>query len=139
MQSRQRELGFLTRKLTSIEDFPLDDGRSLKIVNSHILLTVGWKEQIENVINEIKDHDGPIIWAGDFNTVHQGRVGYLFWRLTRPDIGLEPVPIRYRRRSLFHTNYLDYVFVKGLKILNGVQINYWISDHAPIAADLIIE
>ena len=113
-------------------------GRSLAVANVHSVnftldLTV-YQRQIENVIDVLAPHKGPIVLAGDFNTWSPVRVQVLEDAAAR--IGLvEAKPLR-GERSKFMGMLADYIFVRGLTVEDVWVEPVTSSDHQPIRAKL---
>jgi len=102
-------------------------------VNFTLDLTV-YQRQIENVIDVLEPHKGPVILAGDFNTWSPVRVKVLEDAAAR--IGLvEAKPLR-GERSRFLGMTADYVFVRGLAVEDVWVETVTSSDHLPIRAKL---
>lgn len=102
-------------------------------VNFTLDLTV-YQRQIENVIDVLAPHQGPIILAGDFNTWSPVRVKVLEDAAAR--IGLtEAKPMR-GERSRFMGMTADYIFVRGLAVEDVWVETVTSSDHQPIRAKL---
>ena len=104
----------------------------IHIINTHgINFDVGAKfeRQINKLADFISKLQGPIIWAGDFNTWSAGRQKYLDSKANA--LGLAHlIPDKDNRNSK-----LDHVFTRGLEVIN-IQIleNIHSSDHLPIRA-----
>lgn len=102
-------------------------------VNFTLDLTV-YQRQIENVIDVLAPHKGPVILAGDFNTWSPVRVKVLEDAAAR--IGLvEAKPMR-GERSRFLGMTADYVFVRGFAVEDVWVETVTSSDHLPIRAKL---
>ena len=116
------------------------DGRPepLAVANVHAVnftfdLTV-YQRQIENVIDVLESHKGPIILAGDFNTWSPLRVKVLEDAAAR--IGLAEAKPRRGERSKFMGMLVDYIFVRGLDVEDVWVETVTTSDHLPIRAKL---
>lgn len=102
------------------------------IINTHgINFDLGSKfgNQITKLADFISKLDGPVIWAGDFNTWSSGRQKLLD-KKTR-ELGLSQL-----KPSIDNRNQkLDHVYIKGLEVID-IQIleNIRSSDHLPIKA-----
>lgn len=102
-------------------------------VNFTLDLTV-YQRQIENVIDVLAPHRGPIILAGDFNTWTPLRVKVLEDAAAR--IGLVEAKPRRGERSRFMGMLADYIFVRGLDVDDVWVETVSSSDHLPIRAKL---
>lgn len=102
------------------------------IINTHGLNFNGGT-QFDNQINKlaqfIQTLDGPVIWAGDFNTWSVGRQKHLDKKAK--ELGLSHLLPATDNRS----QKLDHVYIKGLEVID-IQIleNIRSSDHLPMKA-----
>lgn len=127
---------FKTPKVALAKVFPIAGGKRLLVVNIHatlVRLKAGAVEEIGHLIDQLPPHDGPILFAGDFNTFTVGYLAAVARELGR--IGLEYVPIPHDPRP--RTQALDQVFCRGLDVLSvSVDTTIKNSDHFPIVLDL---
>lgn len=124
-----------TPKLTSIEIIKLNT-QNLVLVNTHGINFRTFKHfklQMDQVTKKLSKLQGPMIWAGDFNTWSQRRTSYL--RNITKNLGLTEVKFKNRSEYLLE---LDKVFTKGLKIESAKQIQLGISDHEPLYLEFYI-
>jgi len=120
-----------TPKVTSIEKYALQ-GRSEKllVVNTHGINFTGlsaFKRQMSAVAKELKSHQGPMVWAGDFNTWSKRRKLYL--DSVMKSLNLRQVQFRGRSERFL---VLDHAFVRGVDVSEAVQLQLSISDHEPL-------
>jgi endonuclease/exonuclease/phosphatase (EEP) superfamily protein YafD len=128
-----------TPKATLISYFRIEGSkRRLCVVNTHSTLirtpskAVG---ELEQIIDVIAHHEGPIIYAGDFNTFAAAYISEVDRALS--SIGLERVRFEVDPRAA--TAALDQIYVRGLTVVNAsVDTGYVHSDHFPILATLRI-
>ena len=102
------------------------------IINTHGLnFDIGSKfdNQINKLAQFIQTLEGPVIWAGDFNTWSAGRLKHLDKKAK--ELGLSHLLPTTDNRS----QKLDHVYIKGLEVID-VQIleNIRSSDHLPMKA-----
>lgn len=91
--------------------------------------------EIRRVIERLEEHDGPVIFAGDFNTFSKAYLREIIKALKILDI--EHVEILLDPRT--RIGKLDQVFVRGIQINKiFVDVNFKQSDHFPILCDGII-
>lgn len=126
---------FKTPKVAVVNVFPILGGGRLCVVNIHatlVRLKGGAVEEIMHILEQLPSHDGPMIFAGDFNTFTPGYLAAIARVLGQ--IGLEYVPIPNDPRP--RTQCLDQVFSRGLD-LSSVRVDTTIknSDHFPILFD----
>lgn len=138
-----------TPKVSLITTYKLSGCPSgLMVVNVHgINFKAGlseFKRQMHGIMDHVKNHGGPVILAGDFNT----------WRLKRLDLldrfaldmGLEKVEFDHEKQSkalmgLGHT--LDHIYISkdALTVVDGRALvidHLTVSDHSPLYVELKI-
>lgn len=107
----------------------------IHLINTHALnFNTGsdFEAQIDNLIQFIAGLQGPVIWAGDFNTWSPGRKNYLYEK-TRA-IGLTHViPAEDHRRLI-----LDHIYVRGFGVRDIEVLKNESSDHYPMRAVLTL-
>jgi endonuclease/exonuclease/phosphatase (EEP) superfamily protein YafD len=127
-----------TPKAALVTQYAIGGGQTLTVVNLHATLIRTIKraqEELEHLIERLPIGDGPLIFAGDFNTFTPRYFRAVATTLKK--LGLEYVPIpNDPRRAVDH---LDQLFVRGL-IVQSVEVDTRIhsSDHFPIRATLKI-
>lgn len=127
-------------KSALITIYPLYDGRLLMVVNVHAVnFSLGvtiYQEQIQSISEHVMRHQGPVIFAGDFNTWSRQRL-YMLYTFTRR-MGLRPVMFQEDlRKSVF--NYpLDFIFYRELEVEQSRVIKTDASDHNPMLVDFIL-
>lgn len=121
-------------KSTLITVYPLFDGRLLMVVNIHsINFSIGvdiYQQQLRAVSEQIAMHNGPIIFAGDFNTWSRQRL-LMLYSFTR-QMRLQEVRFEHDLRKKAFGLPLDFVFYRGLKIAESAVISTHASDHNPL-------
>ena len=133
-----------TPKSMTFAKYPLSDShKELLVISVHginITNFNSFKRHMNQAEVEIVKHDGPVIFAGDFNTRTKGRTRHLF-ELTKK-LKLETVNFKNadHRMVWFGTkNYLDHGFVRGLKVKDAEVLKDSIgSDHLPMVMDLAV-
>ena len=131
-----------TPKATSITEYALSaTEQTLVVVNIHAVNfsmgTGAYRQQFEQVREVLRDHDGPIILSGDFNT----------WRRKREQVvedvaaslGLSSVhfgDVEADRRVRAFGRVLDHIYVRGLSALDSNTEAVETSDHNPMSATL---
>lgn len=102
------------------------------IINTHALnfnFGSDFNSQINHLAKFIKQLNGPVIWAGDFNTWSQGRQHHL--DETAQSLGLTHLKPKNDNRNL----KLDHIYVRGLELVDiEVLTQYQSSDHYPVRA-----
>lgn len=109
---------------------------TLLVANVHGINFVGlesYKIQMRQLADKLRDHQGPMIVAGDFNTWDPARLDYLK-KLFAP-LGLSRV-----NTPIAGMLDLDHVFVRGMKAAFVFDLTHIdSSDHAPLMVDLLFE
>lgn len=113
----------------------LSNGQQLAVVNVHAinfsLGTTEYRQQLSLLREELMQHDGPIIMAGDFNTWSEGRLAELNEQVAK--LALHEVAFDPDNRKLFVNGLpLDHVFYKGLTLINAKAPVTDASDHNPL-------
>ena len=120
-----------TPKVSSIEQYSVaGQAESLLVVNTHGINfrpLVDFKMQIDEIFAAIKNHKGPMLWAGDFNTWSPGRKKYLMQIAKK--LSLTEVVFENRKEFLL---ILDHAFIRGMNIRSAQQLDVEISDHRPL-------
>lgn len=131
LRSPGREPILKSPKMTLVNIFDLDKtGQRLLVANIHGINFVRnnhFFQQISQVAREIENHDGPVIFAGDFNTWNGSRLQFLME--TCKKLGLQEIVFKNdtRKRKLDHIFYRHITPIKA-EILNNVES----SDHLPL-------
>lgn len=128
-----------TAKATSLCHYPLIDREDdLLVVNIHAinfsLGTRGYRRQLQHVATEIRQHRGPVIFAGDLNAWSRERQAILdeFCAF----LGLTEVPYDEDARTRVMKRPLDYIFVRDAEILAARAAQHPCSDHNPLEVTL---
>ncbi len=134
---RQVEPWLHLPKSSLLAYYPLSNGELLAVANIHAInFTVGlkdYREQIIQLVSKLKNHSGPIIFAGDFNSWSEDRIQVLEKEVKQR---LKLQEVQYNHDSLrkrFWSEFpLDHVFYRGLKEISADVISTDASDHNPI-------
>lgn len=125
-----------TPKSITMVKYPLD-GRhdELLVISVHAINfreTAPFKRHIDLAAKAIKEHMGPVIFAGDFNTWNGPRTEYLYSLMRR--IGMKTVDMKNADARLKFGGFpLDHGFTRGLEVKNAeVLPESRGSDHKPI-------
>lgn len=107
----------------------------LLVINVHAInfrLLNKFKIQINEILERIRQHRGPVLVAGDFNTWPSGRFRYLATSLG--ELGIEYLHSGALRRYLLS---MDHIFARGLELKQVHNTSTAkSSDHLPIAVQL---
>lgn len=88
---------------------------------------------------EIDRHDGPVIFGGDFNTRTKKRLEHLFRETLKRGFQSVDFVNGHKRSKGITPHYLDWTFIKGLKVKNPKVIPVKSSDHMPMLLEVGIE
>ncbi|NOH98477.1 endonuclease/exonuclease/phosphatase family protein [Vibrio sp. 99-70-13A1] len=115
--------------------YQLSDGQELAVVNIHsVNFTFGTEdyfEQLDVLTSQLLVHQGPIIFAGDFNSWSEARFTVL--RAALKKVGLQEVTFEPDNRTQFITGLpLDHVFYSGLEVQKTKAPVSDASDHNPL-------
>lgn len=115
--------------------YSLSNGQELVTVNLHAInFTVGTEnflQQIEQLSNAVKKHQGPLIIAGDFNTWSHSRLEELNHRMAL----LEMKQVRFipdHRKRFINGLAFDHVYYRGLTLVDAAAPEATTSDHNPM-------
>ncbi|OOF44746.1 hypothetical protein BKK51_08440 [Rodentibacter trehalosifermentans] len=128
-------------KVANVMLFPFQDGDELLLINAH-LINFEWesqtyREQLAQIFSFIQAHKSAVILAGDFNAWNEERKKILDEFVTQA--GLNEVSFVPDERRYFFNYPLDFVFVRGMKILSAKTKTVMSSDHSPIWVELAFE
>jgi endonuclease/exonuclease/phosphatase (EEP) superfamily protein YafD len=139
-QSTALEPVVKTPKSMTMAKYPLDGSpKELLVISIHAINFTGlksFKDQLAQATEEISHHNGPVFFAGDFNTHHPLRTTHLMEQMKK--FGLTPVEFKNgHQRMKFAGNYLDHGFVRGLKVKHAEVFGESVgSDHKPMVLEL---
>ena len=129
-----------TPKMALFSKYYLEDiDKVLMVGNIHAInfvTTKKFRHMIRNAVKELAAHNGPIIFAGDFNTWSKRKTHFLKSEMKR--LGFTEVVFEQDYRKRFLGNILDYVFVKGLKVNHSIAPVSNGSDHNPMLVNLSV-
>lgn len=128
-------------KVASVMSFPLEKGDSLLLINVH-LINFEWgisayQTQLEQLFSFIENHQGHIIMSGDFNAWNERRLN-LVNNLMQKN-GLDSVVLSQDERVRFLGYPLDYIFTRGVKVVNATSEVVTSSDHNPLLMEFELE
>lgn len=131
---REKEPLLRLAKSALITVYPLPNGKQLMVANVHAInFSFGvdvYTRQLNKLGIHIGKHVGPVILAGDFNAWSRQRVNALK-RFVR-SVGLKEVTLDEDIRTKAFGRPLDYVFYRGLKLVDSKVLSTDASDHNPI-------
>ncbi|QYK05283.1 endonuclease/exonuclease/phosphatase family protein [Shewanella zhangzhouensis] len=114
--------------------YALSNGETLLAVNLHGINfdpnLQEWEDQLAPLLRLVKQHQGPVILAGDFNSWGERRSKKLE-KLIEP-LGLKVVRFEPDERIRVFGTPLDWVFYRGLHLKKAQSPTTNVSDHAPL-------
>ncbi|MGE3608424.1 MAG: endonuclease/exonuclease/phosphatase family protein [Bacteriovoracaceae bacterium] len=134
-----------TPKTMTIAKYPIEGLNSeLLVISIHginITRFETFKRHLDQAKVEILKHDGPILFAGDFNSRTKQRIHYMIGLTT--ELKLKPIEFKNGNQRMawkFTNNYLDWGFTRGLKVKQAEVITSSIgSDHKPLRFELQVD
>ena len=128
-------------KVASVMSFPLEKGDSLLLINVH-LINFEWgisayQTQLEQLFSFIENHQGHIIMSGDFNAWNERRLNLVNNLMQK--YGLDSVVLSQDERVRFLGYPLDYIFTRGVKVVNATSEVVTSSDHNPLLMEFELE
>lgn len=134
-----REPWLRTPKATSVSEYAVAGmPQSLVVVNIHAVNfafgLADYRAQLARVQQVLRDHRGPIILAGDFNTWRGRRMGLL--TELADSLGLQAVSFVEDERLRIFGQALDHIYVRDLALHRSDTAGVRTSDHNPMTAVL---
>ena len=128
-------------KVASVMSFPLEKGDSLLLINVH-LINFEWgisayQAQLEQLFSFVENYQGPIIMAGDFNAWNEERLNLVNNLIQK--YGLDSVALSQDERVRFLGYPLDYIFIRGVKVVSATSEVVTSSDHNPLLMEFELE
>ena len=128
-------------KVASVMNLPLEKGNSLLLINVH-LINFEWgisayQAQLEQLFSLIENHQGPIIMAGGFNAWNEDRLNLVNNLMQK--YGLDSVVLSQDERVRFLGYPLDYIFMRGVKVVSATSEVVTSSDHNPLLVEFELE
>jgi len=134
---REREPLLRLAKSALITAYPLPNKQMLMVINIHAVnFSIGidvYSKQLAAVGEQLIHHRGPVIMAGDFNAWSRQRMNALY-RFVR-EVGLRPVRFTDDRRRKAFGMPLDFVFYRGMNVIDESVLVTTASDHNPLLVE----
>ncbi len=106
----------------------------LLVVNIHLVNftidTAAVRQQIETLEDLVRNHDGPVIVAGDFNTWSDKRESLV--RSKMSELGMVEVAFEPDNRVRFFDHTVDGIYFRGLEVVRSRSHQVDSSDHNPL-------
>jgi endonuclease/exonuclease/phosphatase (EEP) superfamily protein YafD len=139
VQTQAREPLVRTPKATLITQYKITGmpDKTLLVVNIHAINFVDDKyffRQLQRLQSIIKQHQGPVLFAGDFNTWNEARFAKLQQLVTKR-LGMQEIPIPPETRQTSLGLVVDHAFVRGLTYSSVIDLSQTIhsSNHEPLS------
>ena len=137
-----QEPWLLTPKATGISTYRISDSpETLLVINLHAVnFTFGTSaldQQLSDASSVISQHQGPVIFSGDFNTWSTARLRLLTSLIEQ--LGLSALDYTDDQRKLVFGLPLDHIFVRGLRVVSSGTRPVTSSDHNPIFATFAVD
>ena len=133
--SEGKEVFLYTYKAKLLTSYKFEDESTLTVLNLHMINFRGnhrFNRELDLLFEFIKDYDGALIVAGDFNTWNKGRLDKLYKKASQLNLR----DVKFQDNSpikKFIGNSLDFVFYKGLEVEKVFVENVpHLSDHNPL-------
>ena len=133
--SEGRESMFGPHKSLLLSDYSFNDGSALLILNVHAINfreNQRYSKELERFLNLLKEHKGPMILAGDFNSWNKKRMEKL--QKIAEKLSLTAVSFEKTGKvKSFMGKTLDFVFYRELELVEAVVMDeHKLSDHNPL-------
>ncbi len=127
---------FGTRKATLVTEYGLTNtDQTLLVVNIHGINFTFGVHDLENQFQKaraiIAEHNGPVLFSGDFNTWRGNRARMLDALVQ--SVGLTPLEFSADYRKRFLGWPLDHIYKRGLDTIHATTQDLSSSDHNPMA------
>lgn len=156
MPSKHREFFITAPKLSLVTEYPLVNGQRLLAINVHLLAferwgTTGIGSQLNDLEIAMKEHTGPIILVGDFNTWSHKRLNLvqeIADELNLTEVRDFPPGRRMADKQASFLNWLfgideglplDRVYYRGFTHHSAKVLPYESSDHSAIQVTLELQ
>lgn len=134
---REKEPLLRLSKSALVTVYSLHDGRRLMVINIHAVnFSLGvevYRKQLETVGEQLDQHRGPVVMAGDFNAWSRQRINALY-RFSR-EMGLNEVHFAEDYRRKVFGRPLDFVFYRGMEVTDASVLVTRASDHNPLLVE----
>lgn len=132
----------LTPKALTMVKYPIEGRQDeLLVISVHAInfqSTGAFKRHMDQAFQEIREHSGPVLFAGDFNTWNKPRMGFLMRSIAK--LGLEEVKFKNAHLKMkFAGMPLDHSFIRGLSVKDAEVVYSDGSDHKPLLMEFDVK
>jgi len=133
--SEGRESMFGPHKSLLLSEYSFDNGSTLLVLNVHAINfreNQRYSKELERFLDLLKEHKGPMILAGDFNSWNNKRMNKL--QKIAEKLSLTAVSFKETGKvKSFMGKELDFVFYRGVELVDAVVMDeHKLSDHNPL-------
>src|SRR5699024_8516428 len=118
-------------KSALITVYPLKSGQQLMVANIHAINfsfgIVRYQQQLNEIIEHIRSHNGPVIMAGDFNSWSKRRMDALEEITSQTRLTAVPFQLDFRKKVFGKP--LDFIFYRDLLVTEAKILTTDSSDH----------
>jgi len=136
----KKELKYLTKKSVLVTSHLLKNGQILLVINIHAINFTSNKDysyELGIIEKYAKNHKGPLILAGDFNSWNFART-YQLSTLAK-SLSLQEVTFSEKNHIKKFFKYpLDHIFYRGLILVEKQSLKAPFSDHNPLLAKFVL-
>lgn len=133
----------LTPKAFTMGKYPIQASKKeLLVISVHGINLADHDSFVRHMgqaFEEIDRHDGPVIFGGDFNTRTKKRLNHLFEESVKRGFQSVDFVNGHKRSKGVTPYYLDWTFVRGLKVKNPKVVTVKSSDHMPMLLEVGLE
>lgn len=131
-----------TPKALTVAKYPVkgkaDELLVISVHGINFQTTTAFKRHMDRAFDVIKDHVGPILFGGDFNTWNNSRTNYLYRLCKKYNLHMVKFKNGHHRLK-FNGYFLDHTFVRGIEIKEALVIgDSKGSDHKPLLIEMDI-
>ncbi|MFZ4713359.1 MAG: endonuclease/exonuclease/phosphatase family protein [Bacteriovoracaceae bacterium] len=140
-QTKDHEALINTPKALTSGKYPIaGSDKDLLVISVHginAVLPAAFARHMEIARLQMEAHDGPIIFAGDFNTNMPAKVKFL--KKMTSNMGMQSIEFKNDARMKVFGQTIDYIFIKGLHPKNSEVLgSLKSSDHKAMMAELAL-
>lgn len=134
---REREPLLRISKSALITVYALRNAQQLMVINIHAInFSLGvevYGKQLDAIGEQLRCHAGPVVMAGDFNAWSRSRINALYQFAS--GMALREVRFADDRRRRTFGRPLDFVFYRGLSVMQSSVLVTQASDHNPLLVE----
>jgi endonuclease/exonuclease/phosphatase family metal-dependent hydrolase len=132
-----------TPKAHTMAKYPIKgNDKELLVISVHginMASHAAFVRHMDQAFYEIDHHDGPVLFAGDFNTRTKKRTQHLFQESLKRGFQSVDFINGHKRSKGLGGNFLDWSFVRGVKVKNPYIHSVKSSDHQPMHFEMALE